>query len=79
MKTTYFGVPIIEENDWNYVLEEDLKKLPFYEFWEESAKGSACPIINNKVAINIIDWENFCKLFIKTGKHRYQKELYETK
>ena len=67
---TYFGLEIQEGN---LVKQSDIKKLPFYEFWLESAKGSTCAIIDGEEYIYLSDWESFASLFIKTGKHRFQK------
>lgn len=67
---TYFGINIFEDD---LVKEDDIKKLPFYDFFRESMKGST---YLEKDGINYIylkDWENFCKLFIETGKHRFSK------
>ena len=66
---TYFGLTIYDDN---YVLEEDIKKLPFYEFWLKSSVGSTVLILDDKTnGIFLKDWEVFCKLFIETGKTRY--------
>ena len=67
---TYFGIQIQEDS---YILESDIKKLPFYQFWKDSASGSTCLVLENDTGIYITDWELFCKYFIKSGKHRYQK------
>ena len=69
-KKTYFGLEI---KDGNLIKESDIKNLPFYEFWLESAKGSTCAIIDGEEYIYLSDWESFASLFIKTGKHRFQK------
>lgn len=69
MKTTYFGLEII---DHYYVLEEDIQKLPFYEFWQESSIGSTFTKKDYKTYVSLSDWEAFCEYFIKTGKHRYK-------
>ena len=56
------------------VREVDIETLPFYDFWKESAFGSTCmPDEQNpgKSLVYVHDWEAFCKLFIKTGKHRF--------
>lgn len=71
MEKTYFGLSIY--NDY-YVLEEDIQKLPFYDFWLESSKGSTFIVENDKVYVPLIDWEMFCKYFIETGRHRFQNE-----
>ena len=69
-KKTYFGLEI---KDGNLIKESDIKNIPFYEFWLESAKGSTCAIIDGEEYIYLSDWESFASLFIKTGKHRFQK------
>ena len=66
---SYFGVTV---HNGQYVDEEEIARLPFYDFWRESAKGSTCVVEDGKTYINLYDWEQFCTLFIKTGKHRYQ-------
>lgn len=70
MNKTYFGLEIFENN---LVKENDIKKLPFYEFWDESAKGSTYLIKDGTSYIYLTDWESFCRLFIETGKHRCSK------
>ena len=67
---TYFGLEI---HQGNLVKENDIKKLPFYDFWYESAKGSTYAIIDDEEYVYLSDFESFSKLFIKTGKHRFQK------
>ena len=67
---TYFGLEI---HQGNLVKENDIKKLPFYDFWLDSSKGSTQPIIDNEGYVYLSDFENFSKLFIETGKHRFQK------
>ena len=67
---TYFGLEI---HQGNLVKENDIKKLPVYDFWYESAKGSTYVIIDDEEYIYLTDFESFSKLFIKTGKHRFQK------
>lgn len=37
MNKTFFGIEIFENN---LVSEDDIAKLPFYEFWNKSAFGS---------------------------------------
>lgn len=71
-RTTYFGLKVYNIDNQDYVREEDIKKLPFYNFWKTSATGSTC-IADDKLGILIYlyDWEEFSVLFIKTGKHRY--------
>jgi hypothetical protein len=71
---TYFGLSI-HVDDERYVLESDIKKLPFYDFWQESARGSTCIVLDKDSGIFLHDWENFCRLFIETGTHRLIKLL----
>lgn len=65
---TFFGLPVF---DGKLVRETDIAKLPFYEFWRESARGSTQPILDGEVYVYLHDWEAFCRLFINTGKHRH--------
>ena len=67
---TYFGLEIYQGN---LVKENDIKKLPFYDFWLESAYGSTYAIIDDEEYIYLSDFESFSRLFIETGKHRFQK------
>ena len=67
---TYFGLEI---HQGNLVKENDIKKLPFYDFWYESSKGSTYAIIDDEEYIYLTDFESFSKLFIETGKNRFQK------
>ena len=67
---TYFGLEI---HQGNLVKENDIKKLPFYDFWYESSKGSTYAIIDDEEYVYLSDFESFSKLFIKTVKHRFQK------
>ena len=70
MNRTFFGIEIFENN---LVSEDDIKKLPFYEFWSESAFGSTYLVKDGKNYIYLTDWESFSRLFINTGKHRFSK------
>ena len=67
---TYFGLKVYNAR---YIKYDDIKALPFYDFWLESAKGSGLPIENNETMVWLHDWEIFCEKFIKTGKHRFNK------
>lgn len=70
---TFFGLNVIEIRGSNVVEVSDIKKLPFYEFWAESSSGSTMLVGNDgRDYVSLIDWEKFCELFIRTGKHRYQ-------
>jgi len=70
MNKTYFGIEIFENN---LVSEDEIAKLPFYEFWNESMLGSTYLVKNGKNYIYLTDWESFCRLFVETGKHRFSK------
>ena len=67
---TYFGLKIHQDK---LIKIDDIKKLPFYDFWYESSKGSTYAIIDDEEYVYLSDFESFSKLFIKTGKHRFQK------
>lgn len=68
-KTTYFGLPIVRSK---YVRDEDIKALPFYEFWSESARGIGCigDPETGEMLIPLCDWEKFSVRFIETGRPR---------
>lgn len=68
-KTTYFGLRVIQER---FVSGAEIKKLPFYEFWLASSRGSTFtrdPVSGDDL-IYLDDWEGFSRLFIETGRHR---------
>ena len=67
---TYFGLKIHQDK---LIKIDDIKKLPFYDLWYESSKGSTQPLIDNEEYVYLSDFESFSKLFIETGKHRFQK------
>ena len=46
MDKTYFGIEIFENN---LVSEDEITKLPFYEFWNESMLGSTYLVKNGKI------------------------------
>ena len=70
LATTYFGLHIYKNH---YVKESDIKKLPFYDFWLESSKGSGMLVKDSEILVFLNDWENFSRLFISSGKHRWEK------
>ncbi|MGJ0333192.1 hypothetical protein NG752_04070 [Aliarcobacter cryaerophilus] len=67
---TFFGLEIYQDK---LIKIDDIKKLPFYDLWYESSKGSTQPLIDNEEYVYLSDFESFSKLFIETGKHRFQK------
>lgn len=72
-KTTYFGLPIVRNK---YIRDDDIKALPFYEFWSDSARGIGCvgDPETGEVLIPLRDWEKFNVRFIETGRHRGSKK-----
>lgn len=74
-KQTYFGVNIYRYSNMTGVIESEIKKLPFFQFWRDSSLGSTCILFENgndkDTFVYLQDWVNFCKMFIETGKHRY--------
>ena len=69
VNTTYFGLPIVRGK---YVCDADIKALPFYEFWSDSARGIGCvgDPETGEVLIPLRDWEKFSVRFIETGRPR---------
>jgi hypothetical protein len=70
-KTTYFGLPVIDEK---LVRLADIEALPFAAFWREGARGSAMLVDKDgNTFVYLHDWQAFAELFIRTGRHRWQK------
>ena len=71
---TFFGLPIvIEGDDHRCVRVSDIRSLPFFEFWEQGARGTTQVIsADGEILVYVQDWEAFARLFIKTGRHRLQ-------
>lgn len=69
--TTYFGLPVVRDR---LVRLEDIRRLPFFAFWEQCARGSTMIRDDQgELFVHLHDWEAFAELFIKTGRHRYRK------
>jgi len=68
---TFFGLKVYKHG----VKKDDIKKLPFYEYWEASAIGSTCAVYEEETYVYIHDWERFCFSFITHGTHRFRKQL----
>lgn len=69
-KTTFFGLEIIDDK---YVREADIARLPFADFWRDSAIGSTMighPGTDEHF-VYLHDWERFAEMFISTGRHQY--------
>ena len=74
-ETACFGVPVMRpagEGDCPVVMERHIAELPFYPFWRDSSIGSAQNLIDGQAAVFLHDWNAFCRLFVRTGKHRCQ-------
>ena len=74
-ETTCFGVPVMrpaEQGDSPVVMEHHIAELPFYLFWKDSSIGSAQSLIDGQAAVFLHDWNAFCRLFVRTGRHRGQ-------
>jgi hypothetical protein len=66
-RRTYFGL-LVHEN--GLINLDDIKQLPFYAFWLNSAAGSTMPVNADGEWVYRHDWEAFARLFIRTGRHR---------
>ena len=74
-ETACFGVPVMRpagRGDCPVVMERHIAELPFYSFWRDSSIGSAQSLIDGQAAVFLHDWNAFCRLFVRTGKHRCQ-------
>ena len=74
-ETACFGVPVMRpagQGDCPVVMERHIAELPFYSFWRDSSIGSAQSLIDGQAAVFLHDWNAFCRLFVRTGKHRCQ-------
>ena len=74
-ETACFGVPVMRpagRGDCPVVMERHIAELPFYSFWRDSSIGSAQSLIDEQAAVFLHDWNAFCRLFVRTGKHRCQ-------
>jgi len=67
---TYFGLDVYPSG----VKLNDINKLPFAQFFNDSHVGSTMVFIDDENYVYIHDWERFCKSFIEYGKHRYSIE-----
>ena len=76
-ETACFGVPVMRpagQGDCPVVMERHIAELPFYSFWRDSSIGSAQSLIDGQTAVFLHDWNAFCRLFVRTGKHRCQTD-----
>ncbi len=73
---TFFGLEIV---NGRCVRQADIAKLPFFDFWLQSAAGSGCPLDHDtgEPLAWLHDWEAFCRMFILTGRHRFMKDDQE--
>ena len=81
---SFFDLSIYEYIGYFGVLESDIKKLDFYEYWCEVSRGSGMlPIMQDNgedgdlydescevidCLIYLYDWEKFSRIYINTGK-----------
>lgn len=72
IRKTFFGLPIVTNGGRKgYIRVSDIRSLPFFEFWEQGARGTTLLIgEDGEELIFLYDWEAFCNFFIETGKHR---------
>ena len=74
-ETACFGVPVIRpagQDRCPIVMERHIAALPFYPFCQDSSIGSAQSMIDRQTAVFLHYWNAFCRLFIRTGRHRHQ-------
>ena len=74
-ETACFGVPVMRpagQGDSPVVMERHIAELPFHPFWRDSSIGSAQSLIDGQATVFLHDWNAFCRLFVRTGKHRCQ-------
>lgn len=62
-----FGVEVIDEA---YVRIDDIKALPFYDFFAQ-VEPPRLYIDNGVEMISHYDWASFCSRFLKEGTHRW--------
>ncbi len=69
---TYFGLEVVEnESGLVGVKQSDIKKLPFFDFWYEKSKCSACAGFGeDDILVYLHDWERFSRFFIKYENKR---------
>lgn len=81
---SFFDLSVYEFMGMFGVLESDIKKLYFYEYWCEVSRGSGMlPIMQDNgedgylydescevidCLIYLYDWEKFSRIYINTGK-----------
>jgi len=65
-----FGLNIHDDGNCKYVLESDIKKLPFYTSWKKSMRGKTFMVLDNDNGIYLHDWEKLCKAFIEINPVR---------
>lgn len=74
-ETTYFGLEVVITKAGKVVRFSDIERLPFFDFWLDSQKGSAMLMLNDQDrGVYLHDWIAFSRLFIQTGKHRYLRD-----
>ena len=61
---TFFGLEVYAYG----VKRDDIEKLPFYDFWKDSTRNITYATIGDNKYVYLEDWEQFCRVFILTGK-----------
>ena len=72
VKKTFFGLDVVTVDGAEFVCVDDIRKLPFFEFWLASSAGSTMRQHGDITLVFLHDWEVFSQLFIRTGRHRFQ-------
>ena len=68
---SYFGLPIVhtpEQDNAPAVSEADIAKLPFYAYWHTACVSDIHPLADGSHAVNLADWEAFCRRLVLTGR-----------
>ena len=69
---SFFGISVYEFRGIFGVLESDIKKLAFYDHWDNVSRGSTmlCVTHDSGESDNLVylyDWEKFSHIYINTG------------
>lgn len=69
---TFFGLAVVTVDGAKFVRVDDIKALPFFDFWSASSAGSTMRQAGGQKLVFLHDWEAFSQIFIRTGRHRFQ-------
>lgn len=72
-KKSFFDLSVYQFLGMFGVLESNIKKLDFYDYWCEISRGSTmlCITHDNGESDSLVylyDWEKFSRIYINTGK-----------